>query len=377
MDSEKYRLTVISDKAEFLTMATQWQDLVQRCSSSSLFTSWAWLNHWLHYYHQRNNRLHILLCFQNDQLVAAFPAYSCRLGLFSVLQPIGYGEEEEAEVASEYPDILIDDSIPCEELIPLFYAELKQWMTGMRYIYLKNLMKGSALFQIIDRAQEQHYINSRLLGYRYCLKLPNEVDRFFDQLSSKNFRYQLRRAFKKVKSSDEITVQFADSLEDFQHLYQDLKQLHEDRWQKDGKQGAFTQDVFNQFHMALIESSCKEKEIQPLILKITENDIPRAALYGYVFKGTFYFYQSGVFMESKGLPYGVAAHAIAIEHSIQQGLQYYDFMKGGLTSYKEKYDAHKTEMFDVWCFSNRLLENANKIERKIIGRIKRVLSGDV
>ncbi|WNO09054.1 GNAT family N-acetyltransferase [Teredinibacter sp. KSP-S5-2] len=373
MDSEKYRLTVLSNKAEFLEIAGQWQDLVQRCSSASLFTSWAWLCHWLQYYHQESHRLHVLLCYQDNKLIAAFPAYYQRLGLFSVLQPIGYGEDEEAEVASEYPDILIDDSVSFEEMKPLFYAELKQWMSGMRYIYLKNMVKGSALFQIVDQAQEHNCIDSRLLGYRYCIKLPTDVDSFFDQLISKNFRYQLRRAFKKVKSSEEITIQIAGSAEDFQHFYQDLKQLHEDRWQKDGKEGAFTQDIFNRFHMALITSSHNEKEAQPFILKITENDTPRAAIYGYVFKDTFYFYQSGVYMESKGLPYGVAAHALAIEYCIQQGLQYYDFMKGGLTSYKEKYDAHKTEMFDVFCFANQLQKNASKVERKIIDRIKRII----
>lgn len=364
-DKTDYRVSIVTTKEEFAQTEAAWKNLVRGCETATVFNSWSWLNAWIDHYSESDFRLHVLLVWKSETLVAGFAGYVRQEGLFDVLYPLGFGEPEESEVASEYPEILLHSGEDEKAICKLVRAHFRDWVVGFRYLYLKNMLSGSYLESVLDSLAVTKRVNKVIFGYRYILDLPSSSEEFFSGVQSKSFRHQIRKAYKTAVTDDRYTIRVAQDQKEFYELYEHMKRLHEARWMKEGKSGAFTSDVFNQFHLEFAEKCFGSQDVKAYLLCISDHETPIALHYGFVFNDVFYFYQSGICLDSKGLTSGVAAHALAIEDSIQQKCVSYDFMKGKPKSYKEKYGTQRIEMFGVFCFESGFYKAIYKIERKL------------
>jgi CelD/BcsL family acetyltransferase involved in cellulose biosynthesis len=101
-DAEGWQARTLSDDGALASLAGEWDDLCDRCSTATAFLSSAWLVSWWRSY-GRPGRLVLVLVWRAGRLVAAAPLMRRRRFGVPVLAPLGVG-------ISDFTDILIDDS---------------------------------------------------------------------------------------------------------------------------------------------------------------------------------------------------------------------------------------------------------------------------
>ena len=166
--------------------------------------------------------------------------------------------------------------------------------------------------------------SSKITGKRYLINDNNNYLSTF----SKNNRTKWNRCSNKLQHLG-ATFSWV-SQENYQEYWQQLIELHQNRWTQKGNLGAFCHPDFTHFHREFQ----KYKNTKMSVLTI--NDETVAINYYLTDHNTLYFYQSG-WDENKHsqLSPGFALHIWSI---INSPVARYDFMAGELTnSYKSKF----------------------------------------
>jgi CelD/BcsL family acetyltransferase involved in cellulose biosynthesis len=100
--AEAWQAQTVRDDAALTSLATEWDDLYDRCSTATAFQSFAWLESWWRSY-GRPGQLVLVLVRKAGRLVAAAPMMRRRRIGVPVLAPLG-------AAISDFTDVLIDDS---------------------------------------------------------------------------------------------------------------------------------------------------------------------------------------------------------------------------------------------------------------------------
>lgn len=144
---------------------------------------------------------------------------------------------------------------------------------------------------------------------------------------SRNTRYQLRRAQRLAERAGPLRLRQAATVGEAHAFFDVLKALHIASWQRRGRPHAFTHAFFEQFHRNLIDARFAAGEIQ--LLQIGAGGEALAYLYNFSHRGHVYAYQSGFAAAAdRHAKPGLVAHALAIEHCLDQGAHTYDFLAG-------------------------------------------------
>ncbi len=300
----------------------------------TVFNSPQWLLTWLTHYWQPQWQLCSYAIYQHEKLVAFAPFYIQTAQHWfdiSILYPLGQGEPEQSEVASEYTDIFI------------FSRYEKEVMT-----LLRNKLNNLAIDQIIWRANLQNsYINKLLSTYDVGIK-PSGLTRFIITTNnwtvsqiSKNNRSRYKRSINQLKK---INAHFEWVCpENYQEYFNKLALYHQNRWQEKNKAGAFSTQKFCDFHQALLQdNAARNVKMSAVVI----NGTPIAINYYLLDDNTLYFYQSGWdIINYAKLSIGMALHLWSIENN---PLDYYDFMMGSThDSYKSKFNTTTSPMNNI------------------------------
>ena len=144
---------------------------------------------------------------------------------------------------------------------------------------------------------------------------------------SKNRRAQIRRSLREYESSGRLQLEEArdcDAALDYLH---GLKQLHTERWQKQGAAGVFANPRWEAFHRAVIRQGIAEGTIQ--LLKVSSGSRVAGYLYNLVWRKHVYVVQTGFeAVTDKRLMPGYVVHALAVAHNRARGMAVYDLMHG-------------------------------------------------
>ena len=86
-----------------------------------------------------------------------------------------------------------------------------------------------------------------------------------------------------------------------------------------------------QFHHAMTQVALERQWLRLYVLKL--DGAPVAALYGFLYQGVFYFYQSGYDPRYRKHSVGLLTMGLAIKSAIDEGAEQYDMLHGD-ESYK-------------------------------------------
>jgi len=344
---------VIEDILELKKMSKQWECLAENSINNTLFSSPHWVLNWYEVYWQKNWKLHVIVGFHNEKLIAILPSYiqhSTSWPHISTLYPLGQGEPEDEEVLSEYCDILL---LP--EYREQVTTELSEQVSQLKIdqIIWHSVLVKSAINSLLTKLYKMPSITT---NYQYYVDRSNWC---IKQLS-KNTRSRYKRSCNQLKSLD-YRFQWI-SADEYDTYAQHMIEYHQVRWNKKGKLGAFAQENFQLFHQKLITlSDRKFVNMSALIV----NNKPIAINYYLTFNNTLHFYQCG--WDEVNYSYlspGLALHLWSIEHTKQP---FYDFMKGELTdSYKSKFRCEKQAMTNI----NIPINSWKLIINKLIVKLK-------
>jgi CelD/BcsL family acetyltransferase involved in cellulose biosynthesis len=304
-----------------------WDKLLLQSSNASFFLTSDWVATWLDVYGPSLDPE--ILVFHDDD----GPAGTCllvrrkrRVGpvwLRSVYLNTA-GELPADSVCVEYNDVLVargKESAVAATLVA--HLNRQPWDEFL----LNGCQRESAI-----PAVEQHLATHMLArqeepAYYVDLDVLRQNGVSFGDSLRQPTRKHVRQYLRYCGEIGEVSVCAATTTEQALAMLSDLTALHQERWTAKGMQGAFASSLFLQFHESLVRRCFPSGSIR--LIRVRAGDTPVGIIYGFVFRGIMYFYQSGINynLPSRVSP-GIVANVCAIQHCLENGLSQYDFLAG-------------------------------------------------
>ncbi|WP_206483086.1 GNAT family N-acetyltransferase [Thalassotalea sp. G2M2-11] len=344
-------MTIICKKIEnikqLMALEPQWVDLNHRVNDGCIFTSPKWITTWYDTFWQMDWHLNCLAIFRNKKLIALFPLYYQFIssGLTEKkLFLLGQGEPDQSEVATEYPDILIE---PKEKEVVYPYFLKSYCQRKFDSIHIRAVKPNANILEFLK-------VEHKLSGYQYTIN----NQQWDKSLLSKNNRNRYARCKNQLAKLNSKFVWIEP--QDYPIYWHQMSKYHQARWQKKHLHGAFFHQDFHQFHHYFIEDK-NNIRISALLV----NEVIIAVNYYLVDKNTLYFYQSGWNESSYDkLSPGFALHVWSIENNNKL---FYDLMMGPISNtYKNKFKPFKRPLYDVHHQFKPIKHLILKVLRKII-----------
>ena len=134
-------------------------------------------------------------------------------------------------------------------------------------------------------------------------------------------RYNFRRRLKKATGAFELRFDQARSPEECRIALAQLIALHDERWQGHGGSDAFRSAAVVKFHQAMSRLALDNGWLRLFVLRF--DGVPVAALYAFLYRGVFSFYQSGYDPRHARHSVGLLAMGLAIKTAIEDGADEY------------------------------------------------------
>lgn len=371
---------VLVDSESGLTgLREEWRELLDDSIAASICLTWEWSTVWWQVFGKSEGVLHVLCVRDGHRLVGIAPFYVqtvFKYGIVPVriLRFLGTGECEEDEVASEYQDVIARKGME-QPVTRLVWSYLRTRFVADEFVFNDVLPESlvSSVWSLSGQAASTCF--DQFVGVRYSVELPGTWDAYLGMLdsgSAKRIPYKKR----KFERAGKVELRTVDAVEHLDEAFDNLVRLHNVRWTARGKRGVFASSRFLDFHKRLARLLLPLDMLRFRFLYL--DDVPVAALYNFLHRGTEYFYQGG-FDSSSMAKYspGVLAHVYAIADAIRTGTTRYDFMKGGVDSYKTEFGCGEQVMTDLFVIeatnSGRLLASerwAKQLLRRIRSAIR-------
>ncbi|MBI5835560.1 MAG: GNAT family N-acetyltransferase [Armatimonadetes bacterium] len=323
------RLEVITEVTRWHQIECEWRALYAASPSAAPPLSWEWTTLWWDVYGQRYGRgpdpLRVACVWRGEQLVAALPMYvgntGCRIS-GSCVRFLSTGEEEFEETCADYLDLLY---LPGEDqaAMPLMAERLQ---SKPNCVYLTGVSAESPLLSWVATFGEAGWWPKRTsLGPSWALDLSDGYDAWMAGLG-KTSRRSSRRS---MEQSLEVgaTYQRAATVEDALTMYDELSDLHQQRWEARGKPGCFAAPRFAEFHRRLITALGPERAVLSVLRCGGQ---PVAANYGFLVGTKLHCYQAGTLAgpEVAVKSPGIAGYMHLIRDLADQGVTCLDFLLG-------------------------------------------------
>jgi Acetyltransferase (GNAT) domain len=185
---------------------------------------------------------------------------------------------------------------------------------------------------------------------------------------SANSRQQFRRARRAAeKECGELKLETADSLDTALQWLRQLGELHQLRWKSDDPHEGFNANSFREFNESLTSKLFASDLL--MLHRISAGNTVLGYLYNIRCNGRIHFLMSGIQYDgTESYKPGLLCHWLAIDQCIQDGNEYYDFLKGS-SRYKESLATHKQVVTSLKLRRRRLSVLLEHCLRRIKNRL--------
>lgn len=314
---------IIEDTAGFEKLREEWNELLEASASDCLFLSWEWLYTW--WKHLGEGRaLSILTVRHEGKLVAIAPLAVrppklSRLLPFRSLEFLGMGS-----VGSDYLDVIVRRGKEEEALqtlaeflthegVTLELAQLRRGFCSAAALAAQLRRRGWRLWE----AQTDVSPFVKLTGHSW--------ESYLATLGSEH-RYNFKRRLRNLTKEFEVSFEQALTEEQRHESLALLVSLHTMRWRDRGGSNALHAPSLQAFHEELSRLALERGSLRLFILGLDGQ--PAAALYGFRYNRTFYFYQSGFDPRYSKYSVGLVTMGLTIKHAIEDGAEDYDLLQG-------------------------------------------------
>lgn len=320
-----YKLTDIE------ALAADWH-AIEPVADVSYFLSWHWIGCWLTTY-QPNA---IVIEARDSGVV-------CGLGVVVLHHERRHGFVKSAVLRLHQTGVVEQDQIWIEYNGWLTRRDDAERISQQMTTYLCNQYAGwdeiilgaicPERAEAIARAGYLHWVERWAAPcFGIDLKALREREPDYLQSISHNTRYQIRRSMRFYQQLGTVQVQRPATMEQALAWFDRIGPLHIRRWGSGKGQSGFANPAFVDFHRRLIQQGWEQGTVDIIALVAGEQHI--ATFYNLIYRNRVYFYLSGIepVLDNKQKP-GLLGHSLCIQHYLNQGLDFYDFM-GGNERYK-------------------------------------------
>ena len=306
---------LISDHSGFADLRDEWESLFSDNPRHSPFMAWGWVSAWLNHL-AGDHRLRILVYRGHDESIELIvPLISKRQGI-AKQETLNFVCGEGAD-CSDYLQCLrlpVHDS----RLADLAATGVAKLLGNKHRITLTALDSSDRFADEFGSIMKQRGHRVRAAGTIACPRttLPSDWDEFLKNLSS-NFRWQVRRHYKRVVESDEIgftRVAASDATE----FARTLIELNRQRMGTKGEMSSLEDADFRAFIMEAIPYMANQN-LAWMDLIEKDSHVLGAAL-NFVYGDTVYYYMGGFDQSAQKIRPGMALFAKAIQRSIKKRL---------------------------------------------------------
>lgn len=302
----------------FDSLASGWFSLFNETPDATVFVSHLWQRIWWERF-AGDADLKLLSFRRDGRLVAISPLmlHDRRVTFLG-----------EADLV-DYHDILLH-SVEPRDILDALFCELERsdsWDT----IDLESLPDWSPVFAEIPEAAARRGWMADVSQEDVApgLHLPRSWDEYLAGLGKKD-RHELRRKMRKLNSAGEAFQRVYTSSDDIAHKFDDFARLH--RMSTPGKAEFFTPEREAFFRTVAVELANNDM-VRLYFLELDGK--PVATSLCFEIARSRLIYNSGFDPEYRGLSVGVVNHAMLLQRSMDEGIEFVDFLRG---NERYKYD---------------------------------------
>jgi CelD/BcsL family acetyltransferase involved in cellulose biosynthesis len=309
--------------AQFERLADEWTDLLAASPSDCLFLTWEWLFTWWKHL-SGGRRLSILAVRAHGELVALAPLAwrPRRLEKFlsmGALEFLGTGT-----VGSDYLDLIVRSG-HATPAIRALAGSLVEAGAAVRFAQVRPDAPNPMTFAD-ELGRRRWSIRSTKTDVCPFIDLTGHTwDSYLDDLGSAH-RYNFRRRFRNLERLGRVRFTRVETEADRATALRELVALHQMRWQPRGGSSAFDRPALVDFHDELSALALARGWLRLFTLRL--EDVAVAAVYGFRYRDTFFFYQSGFDPRLARASVGLLAVGLSIKAAVEEGAREYDFLHG-------------------------------------------------
>jgi CelD/BcsL family acetyltransferase involved in cellulose biosynthesis len=337
--NEQLRVKVYEDASAFHELRRDWNGLLQRSGTNTMFLTWEWQRTWWTWYGGESG-LCILAIRDGPELVAVAPLQRRSSSQErATLQLVGGTE------LSDYLDLIV----VADEREAVVYGALWDFLCheyghAWDVLDLHNVPASSPTLRILPAlavASADVQVRSVVEGVCPVINLPSSWDDYLALLSKKQ-RHEVRR--KLGKSSREAVVHWyyaADSAL-LDKEVEDFVMLHR---KSDAQKKAFMDERTQGFFREIARAAFERGWLR--LASLVVNDVKAASMFCFEFHKVFLVYNSGYDPDLyPSLSTGIVLLAHCIGDAIERGIKLFDFLRGE-EEYKYRFGGVATEIHNL------------------------------
>ncbi len=311
---------VIRDVERFAALAPAWDELLGRSPADTVFLTWDWLWCWWEVYGAELEPC-VAVVREDGRLVAAAPCMIERRRRYGLgvrqLAFIGTGRA----VCPDFLDVVVEAGRE-RELVPALIAALAA-ERGWDKAVLTDFPEGSPTRELVAGALEREGLRPRSAPDRVCpyIALPATWAEMEQRLTH-NFRRNHRKKRRRLGA----TLARWQPGDDVDAALARLAALHQERMETSGRGGNFRKPDYHAFHRRFAARAAARGWLYLAFLEHEGRAI--AARYGFLYRGTYYAYQSGFDPAAYDASPGEILLGMVIEDLIGRGVTELNFLRG-------------------------------------------------
>jgi CelD/BcsL family acetyltransferase involved in cellulose biosynthesis len=311
----------ITDTHQFESLRNEWDSLLGDSQSDGFFLTWEWLFTW--WKHLGGDcKLSILRVHANANLLAILPFFRGKVRP-SQFQPACLELLGSGVAGSDYLDLIIRTGYEAEVVQHVRQFILSEGRTVKLSHYLQD---SSTVSSLMRSWQTDAQTREGLINVCPFIDLTDHTwDTYLASLGAEH-RYNFRRRLKRLQAKFEVRLDVVQQESERRAALANLIHLHNLRRNSLGGTEAFSTPALRAFHDDVSNLTLQRGWLRLYTLWLDER--PAASLYGFLYKETFYFYQSGFDPGFSEYSVGLVMMGLAIRCAIEEGAREYDFLHG-------------------------------------------------
>ena len=318
------RIEIVRDSHRFAALHSEWNDLLRKSRTNTVFLTWEWLHTW--WKHLADGReLFLVTVRRGASLIAIAPlAMNRAWSSMTTLEFLGIGS-----VGSDYLDFIVDSACESEGVGALTQFFVNTGLT-LRLQSMKEDAIAAAVVarQLSDRGWRMRSVEMQVCPY---IKLSgHSFESYLESLGSSH-RYNFRRRLRNLEKVYDVNFERAESAEECSNALKLVIDLHLRRWSTRGGSDGFHRGRLIDFHREFCELARQRGWLRLRLLTLSGR--PVGAFYGFRYIDKYCFYQSGFDDAFIRQSVGLVTLGLTIREAVEEGAAEYDMLHGD-ESYK-------------------------------------------
>jgi len=337
-------IEIVREADKFKDLKDEWNNLLFKSKSPSIFLTWEWLFYWWKYFKDDNTRLYILLVRDENssQILGIAPLCIQKDKRFGFKRIRFLGTEK---VASDFLGFIINPNYESKivtAILNYLYCQRNAW----DLIEISDLEENSGLKRLIyennNTGRKIVEIDAQLCPY---IPLPQNYSRLYESFNP-DLQNILKRRLKKFQKNYEVSFSTHTDHSEIKNKIDELFLLHNSRSnmkkRASGFESSFKGRDIQAFHREVASDFLSNGWLRLYSLNCNQKAV--ASLYAFKYIDSMSYYQSGFDDSYQNFSPGSILMEHCLQDAIKDGLKEFHYLRGN-EEYKLKWtkDAKKTK----------------------------------